>query len=456
MPEPIRVGLVSLGCAKNLVDSEIMLGLLRERGMEITPRQEEADVLVVNTCGFIGPARKEAVTTIVEMAEEKRRGRCRALVVTGCLVQDHGEELWREIPEIDAIVGTGDYARIADVVERALQGERVRAVGPPQGAPLALLPRVRATGGATAYVKVAEGCDHRCTFCIIPRLRGPHRSRPVAEVEREVRTLAAQGVREICLIAQDTTRYRGLGPDGRPWNLAQLLRHLGRVEEVAWFRVLYAYPASVTPELVEAMATTPKVARYLDIPFQHADDRVLRRMGRPGGQAQLRRLVERLRQAMPDITLRTTFIVGFPGETEEEFATLVEFVREMELDHVGVFTYSREDGTPAGEMPDQVPEPVKRARRARLLAVQAQVAERRRRRWVGQEVPILVEGISRGRPRMPVGRGPMDAPDVDGVTYLLAGPAPVGEVVTARILDVRGPDLLAEAVTARASAGAGD
>ena len=413
MPEAKKIGLVSLGCAKNLIDSELMMGLLKDSGYELTSRKEQADVLIVNTCSFIGPAKEESIDTILEMAQMKDQGNCKALVVAGCLAQRYPQELLDEMPEVDAVLGTSDFPQIVSIVERVLEGQRVKEVGKPAYQYDRDLPRLPAHPGLSAYLKISEGCDHTCTFCIIPALRGMHRSRPPEAIEQEARALVAAGVRELNLIAQDTTAY-GMDLDGKR-HLADLLRRLDGIEDLAWMRLLYAYPTLVTPDLVEAVANLPRVAKYVDIPLQHASDRVLKAMQRGGNRALYLELVRRFREAVPDIVLRTTFIVGFPGETEEDFEELLDFMRQARFDNVGIFTYSQEEDTPAGERKDQIPEEVKQGRRDRAMALQQKIAFERNQRWVGQTLPVLIESVEDGRV---IGRIPGQAPDIDGVTLL--------------------------------------
>lgn len=447
----LSVGLVSLGCAKNLVDSEIMLGLLREAGYRITNEKEEADVLVVNTCGFIGPAKEESVDTIIELGELKEKGRCRALIVAGCLAQRYREELMREMPEIDAVIGTGDFTRIVETISQALAGERQVCVGRPVYQYSRDLPRVQATPGHTAYLKIAEGCDNACSYCVIPALRGPLRSRPLNDLVDEAASLAARGVKEIILIAQDTTAY-GLDLYGE-YRLAGLLRALSRIDVLRWVRVLYSYPSRFTDDLIEVVAREEKICKYLDIPLQHGSDEILKQMNREGDREQALALIRRLKDAIPDLVLRTSLIVGFPGETEAHFEELLDFIREIRFDHVGVFTYSQEEDTPAGARPDQVPEEVKQERFRRAMEVQQGIAFERRRRWVGRELEVLVEGADPDRAASVVvsgcpywGRTRGQAPGIDGATYLKGKDLKVGEIYRARVVGTEGYDLLGQDV----------
>jgi ribosomal protein S12 methylthiotransferase len=438
-----RVHFLTLGCPKNLVDSEVMLGVLAGRGHELVADPEAADVLVVNTCAFIGPAKEESIDAILDLARVKGAGTGRRLVVTGCLAQRYADELRAELPEVDAFVGTGDLLHIADAVE-----------GTPAAAPMvyrgaqhvlpahAVAPRVRTGGWWTSYLKVSEGCDHQCSFCVIPKIRGRHESRAMDDLLREAASLAAGGALELNLIAQDLTAYGRDRHDGS--SLAVLLRALAvRVPDVRWLRLLYAYPSSVTDELLEVMATEPAVCRYLDMPLQHATDRMLRAMRRERSAAALRRLVARIRSAVPDVALRTTFIVGFPGETDDDVRALCEFVEDIGFDHVGVFEYSHEEQTAAGALTDGVPAEEKRVRRGRVMATQAAVSAARARSRVGRSTEVLVEReLEDGRL---VGRTPGQAPEIDGVVYL-RGEASPGDLVSATIVDADVYDLHATIV----------
>jgi ribosomal protein S12 methylthiotransferase len=471
----MKVGFVSLGCPKNLVDGEVMLGLAREAGHEITADAEGADAIVVNTCAFIDRAKEESVDAILEMARLKREGGCRTLVVTGCLAERYGEELRREIPEIDVILGTGDVPAITDALAGAAapggvaplrffrSGQApgpalaygqppVAALTPPGQAPVpaptylydASTPRVLTTPKHYAYVKIAEGCDYTCAFCIIPTLRGEYRSRDEDSIVREAEALAAQGVRELLLISQDTTFF---GIDkGQRGALGRLLRRLNEVQSLVWIRLLYLYPTTISDDVLEAMASCEKVCRYIDLPLQHASASVLRRMRRPGNREAYDALLARIRRHMPDVTLRTTFIVGFPGETEEDVAELEAFVRDTGFDHVGVFTYSHEEGTRAHAMNDDVPAVTKRARRDRIMRLQRQIVARRRRQQVGQVIPVIVDGPSPDSDLVMTGRLAGQAPDIDSiVVFSECNPAELvpGQLVSARITGARGYDLIA-------------
>jgi len=438
--------MVSLGCPKNLVDSEVMLGTLRRGGYEITRDPSEADVIVVNTCTFIEPARRESIDTILEMAEHKKGGRCRKLVVAGCMVQRNHDELRKEIPEIDALVGLNDIERIAEacVVETGARFEasRERATYLYTDAS----PRLLATPAHSAYLKISEGCDHTCSFCAIPSFRGLQRSRPIPSVVSEARRLAAQGVVELNLIAQDTTDYGTDLADGT--DAASLLRALDAVEGLRWIRVLYAYPNRITPGFLDALASCGRVARYLDLPLQHADASVLKAMRRGGSAASHLRILETLRARVPGIALRTTFIVGFPGETEAQYRTLCSFARDAEFDHVGVFTYSEEKGTPAADSRDDVPEDVKEERRAGLMEIQEGIAARRARALVGRTVEVLIDGPPEDSDLLLCGRTEGQAPEIDGRVIVTDAPGPLepGRFVDVRIDEGHPYDLVGAAI----------
>jgi ribosomal protein S12 methylthiotransferase len=435
-----RIHLLTLGCPKNRVDSEVMLGVLARDGHEIVVDPEQADVLVVNTCSFIQPAKEESIEAILDMARVKAARPGRRLVVTGCLAQRYADDLRAALPEVDVFVGTGDLLHIGDAVsgEGAAVYRGAQHVLPHRE----LATRVRTGAWWTAYLKVSEGCDHRCSFCIIPKIRGRHESRPMEDLLDEAARLAADGVLELNLIAQDLTAYGRDRDDGS--SLALLLRALAvRVPSLRWLRLLYAYPASVTDELLEVVATEPAVCPYLDMPLQHISDRMLRAMRRERSGAAIRRLVARVRRAVPGIALRSSFIVGFPGESEDDVTALCDFLEEAEFERVGVFTYSNEEGTAAATLPGQLPEGVKRARRARVMETQAGVAARHAAARVGTIVEALVES-SRGRSF--VGRTRTQAPEIDG-TIVLDGDAAPGDLVRARVTEARIYDLRARVLS---------
>jgi ribosomal protein S12 methylthiotransferase len=426
------VHLISLGCPKNTADSELMLGALVREGFEVTLDPQQAQVLLVNTCAFIEPAKKESIDAILAAAEVKKNGAGKRLVVAGCLAQRYGAELREQFPEVDIFVGTGNFLDLPELLRRSERPE-LRPI-PYSGAahllPTAEAPRIKTGDPFSAYLKVSEGCDHRCAFCIIPKIRGRHESRSLEDVTEEARRLAASGVREINLIAQDLTAYgRDLTPSS---SLAELLHSLARINDIRWIRLLYCYPNFVSDELLAAVASIEQVVKYIDIPLQHADDGMLRAMKRERSTDALRRLLDRVRKAIPAVALRTSFIVGFPGETEAAFTNLVDFVREQRFDRMGVFTYSREENTAACELADQVPERVKRRRRAELMEVQGEISLEKNRDLVGREIEVMVEGAAPGRATRLRARTSAQAPEIDGMV-LLSGEAEPGDIVRARI-----------------------
>ncbi|MCC6161977.1 MAG: 30S ribosomal protein S12 methylthiotransferase RimO [Acidobacteria bacterium] len=477
----MKIGLVSLGCPKNLVDSEVMLGLAEQAGHVVTADASDADVLVVNTCAFIDSAKQESIDTILEMAQHKTGGRARRLVVTGCLAERYREELREQIPEIDAVLGTGEVDHIVGAI--AGESQHAAAAAPVSlftrgadgtaqphqarahqaraarhrdaDAPLptylydAATPRRLTTPGHYAYVKIAEGCDYNCAFCIIPKLRGAYRSRDEASVVAEARALAARGVKELLLVSQDTTFY-GIDRDRQDRGaLGRLLRALNAIEGLEWIRLLYLYPTTITAETIEAMAACEKVVRYVDLPLQHASAAMLKRMRRPGTRESYMRLLASLRDALPGVTLRTTFVVGFPGETEDDVDQLVDFVKTVEFDHVGVFTYSHQDGTAAASLEDDVPAAVKQKRQRRVMAAQRRIVARRQKARIGQRVRVVVDGPSPEHDLVLQGRLSGQAPEVDPVVVFTdCDPAdmPPGTFLDAEIVDAAGYDLIVRPV----------
>ncbi|HEX9400635.1 MAG TPA: 30S ribosomal protein S12 methylthiotransferase RimO [Anaeromyxobacter sp.] len=437
-----RVYMHTLGCPKNRVDSEVMLGTLAEAGYRLVREPEEAEVIVVNTCGFIESAKVESVDAIVELANHKVEGRCKKLVVTGCLVQRHGDELARELPEVDHFLGTGAYADVARIVSDA-QAKRL-VIPDPEFVHSASTPRVNSLPSHTAYLKISEGCDNACAFCIIPKLRGPQRSRPVDDVLAEAEALAHQGTIELSLVAQDLTAY-GTDLPGRP-RLHALLRALVKVDGIRWIRLHYAYPRDVPEALVETLADEPKIVKYLDMPLQHSSDRLLRAMKRGRDSVFLRSLLARLRARVPGLALRTSLIVGLPGETEEDFEDLVRFVEESRFERLGVFEFSREDGTPAAEMARQVPEKVKRARFEQVMELQQGISRDHQRAMIGRRVEVLVEGRAEETEHLLAGRHAQQAPEIDGLTYVNDGVAYPGEIVTVEITDASDYDVVGKVV----------
>jgi len=426
-----NVAVVTLGCEKNSVDSEVMLGLAAKHGYALVDEPGQADVIIVNTCAFIDTAKEESVDMIISMAEHKLKGRCKALLVAGCLAQRYHDELLQEIPEIDGLVGTGEFNRIGEVMEAALKGDRPTFVGNPVYIYDEFTPRHGVGSGPSAYVKIAEGCDHACTFCIIPALRGKFRSRTIESITAEAHSLVACGVKEINLIAQDSTQY-GLDVYGRR-SVPELLMALNNVEGLEWIRLHYAYPGFFTNDVIDAFSRLSKVCKYIDMPLQHSEDHILRSMQRPGRQKHIRSLLARMRERIADVSIRTSFIVGFPGETDEDFDNLVSFVREMEFDHVGVFTYSQEEGTASAEFAEQVADDVKQRRANILMEAAREIAALRNGRFVGRTVPVLLEGRDETDQSVYVGRTPYDAKEIDGVVYVTGKELSIGEVVDVRI-----------------------
>ena len=438
-----KVNVVTLGCEKNLVDSEIMSGLVHARGYTLVDKPEDATVVIVNTCGFIDAAKEESVNTILNLAELKDTARLKALIVSGCLTQRYKPELMKEMPEIDGIVGTGDFHRINDIIDEALGGKKPIYVGNPVFNYEETLPRLLSTPRHTAYVKIAEGCDNACTFCSIPIMRGKFRSRSIDSIIAEVKQLAAQGVKEISLIAQDSTNYGTDLYEG--FKLPELMNRVSEVEGVQWVRLHYAYPGFFTDELIETIATNPKICKYIDMPLQHSEDAILKRMRRPGRQRDVRELILRIRARIPDVALRTSMIVGFPGETEEDFEKLCEFVREMKFDRLGVFAYSQEEDTPANRLPNQLSDEEKQHRAHTLMEVQREVAQDNSSKYVGRTLDVLVERYD-GRSDVYIGRSQYDAPEVDGEVYVSGIRSELGEIRKVRITHAYEYDLSGEGI----------
>lgn len=454
---------VSLGCDKNLVDSEKMLGLLNEAGYRVAQEESEADAIVVNTCCFIHDAKEESVETILEMAEWKKKGRLKALIVTGCMAQRYQDEIQQEIPGVDAVIGTTGYTEIVPILDEILAeaeaSQKEAAVEEPKEKSFVnccpsidLLPasladkRVVTTGGYTAYLKIAEGCNKRCTYCIIPYIRGHYRSFPMEDLLEEARKLAEGGVKELILIAQETTVY-GMDCYGRK-ALPELLTKLCEIEGIEWIRILYCYPEEITDELIAVMKKEKKICHYLDIPIQHSEDTILKRMGRRTNRAELVSLVEKLRKEIPDIVLRTTLITGFPGETEEEFKNMVDFVDSMEFDRLGVFPYSAEEGTKAAEMDGQITEEVKESRRDEIMALQQEISADKAASRIDDEMSVLIEGYLY-EDDIYIGRTYMDAPKVDGNVFVRAEEELIsGDIVPVRITGANEYDLMGDVIYA--------
>ena len=406
---------VSLGCDKNLVDTEVMLGLLASRGHQMVDSEEIADVIVINTCCFIHDAKEESIQTILEMAEYKKAGSCKAMIVTGCLAQRYKQEIIDEIEEVDAVLGTTSYDKIVEAIDEALAGYTSVEMTDIDALPLVESKRLVTTGGHFAYLKIAEGCDKHCTYCIIPKIRGNFRSVPIERLLKEAEDLVAQGVKEIILVAQETTLY-GKDLYGEK-SLHKLLRELCKISGLRWIRILYCYPVEISDELIQVIKEEDKICNYLDLPIQHASDGILKRMGRRTSKEQLVEIIGKLRKEIPDIAIRTTLITGFPGETQEQHEELMEFVDEMEFDRLGVFTYSPEEDTPAAEMPDQIPEDVKEDRQAELMELQQEIAFDLAEEMIGREVLVMIEGKVADENAY-VGRTYKDAPNVDGLIFV--------------------------------------
>ncbi len=440
--EGMKILFISLGCDKNLVDTEMMLGMLGEKGYSFAEDEAEADAVVVNTCCFIGDAKEESINTLLEMSELRKNGQIRALIAAGCLAERYREEIQQEIPEVDAIVGTTAIDQIVEALEEVLGGSPRNHYEDLNAAPLTGKKRIVTTGGHYAYLKIAEGCDKRCTYCIIPRVRGSYRSVPMEELIRQAEELAQGGVKELILVAQETTLY-GADLYGEK-KLPELLRRLARIEGIYWIRILYCYPEEITEELIEVIREEPKVCHYLDIPIQHGSDRILKRMGRRTSRKQLKEIVARLREAIPDICLRTTLITGFPGETEEDFEELMEFVDEMEFDRLGVFPYSQEEDTPAAEMPDQIEEELKCSRRDEVMELQQEISLEKTESLVGSILDVMVEGKVADED-VYVARTYRDAPEVDGYLFLeSSAQLMTGDFVRVLVTDSNEYDLVGE------------
>lgn len=438
----MKILFVSLGCDKNLVDSEVMLGLLAEKGYSFTDDEAEADVIIVNTCCFIGDAKEESVNTILQMAEWKKEGNLKALIVTGCLAERYRREVLEEIPEVDAVLGTTAYDQIVHVVEEALRGKQLLECRDLNRLVVSDARRMLTTGGHYAHLKIAEGCDKHCTYCIIPKLRGRYRSVPMERLLKEAEELADQGVRELILVAQETTRY-GVDLYGEK-SLHRLVKELCKVRGIRWIRVQYCYPEEIYGELITVMKEEPKVCHYLDLPIQHASDRILKRMGRRTDSRDLRAIIGKLRREIPDICLRTTLISGFPGETKEDHETLLAFVDETEFDRLGVFAYSPEEGTKAAEMEGQIPEEVKEERRQEIMELQQEIAFEKAQEMIGRELWCMVEGKVSDEYAY-VARTYKDAPDVDGYLFIQTTQELMsGDFVKVRVTGAEEYDLIGE------------
>ena len=455
---------VSLGCDKNLVDSEVMLGLIKEKGFLITGEEKEADFIVVNTCCFINDAKEESINTILEMAEYKKTGKLKGLIVTGCMAQRYKEDILNEINEVDAILGTSSYNEIVNVMEDVLAGKKTVSVKEPEDTQAVSTSRINTTGGYFSYLKIAEGCDKHCTYCIIPKIRGNYRSVPIDRLLKEAEDLVRGGVKELILVAQETTLY-GKDIYGKK-SLPELLKALCKIEGLEWIRLLYSYPEEITDELIEVMKSEDKICNYLDMPIQHASDNILKRMGRRTSKEELEGIITRLRRSIPDISLRTTLITGFPGETDEEHEELKEFINEMKFDRLGVFTYSKEEDTPAAKMKNQIRKHIKKRRQVEIMELQQEIAFEHAKDMIGRKLKVMIEGKipeenldehlvnekdrleAYGSPyNIYIGRTYMDAPNVDGYIFVRAGGELMsGEFVDAMVTDAKEYDLIGELI----------
>ncbi len=436
-----KIGFVSLGCAKNLTDTETMLGILTQDGYEITADASDAHIIVVNTCAFIDSAKEESINAILEMAQYKE-DRCELLIAAGCLAQRYREDIERELPEVDIILGTTDYDSISRAIESFYKDRKKLSIVGDANTPVSYdLPRVKTTPPYTAYLKIADGCDNHCTYCIIPKLRGRYKSRPEDSILSEARELAESGVKEIILIAQDTAYY---GKDRGEYALAPLLRRISSIDGIEWIRLQYCYPENITEELISEIASNPKVVKYIDMPLQHVSDNVLRRMGRRSRQSEIEKLVDTFRSKIEDIVIRTSLIVGFPGETDEDFRLLKGFLKDYPLDRVGVFAYSCEEGTPASEFADQIPDSIKQSRRDELMELLKQISLERNKAKISCITEAIVEGYDKEE-LCYVGRTAQDTPEVDGNAYIYSEyELKAGDIVKIRIIDADEYDITGE------------
>ncbi|MFT4144061.1 MAG: 30S ribosomal protein S12 methylthiotransferase RimO [Mobilitalea sp.] len=441
----MNIFFVSLGCDKNLVDSENMLGILHENGYAITNTEEEADIIIVNTCCFINDAKQESINTILEMSEYKKNGKLKALIVTGCLAERYKNDFLDAIPEVDALIGTTSFAQIINVIEKILEGQKFTHFEDVDLLPKVSSKRMITSGSYFAYLKIAEGCDKHCTYCIIPKVRGNYRSVPMEELISEAAYLAEQGVKELILVAQETTLY-GQDIYGKK-ELPKLLKELAKIEKIEWIRILYCYPEEITDELIETMKEEPKVCRYLDLPIQHASDRILQLMGRRTNQKDLMNIISKLRNNIPDIVLRTTLITGFPTETEQDHEELIHFVKDMKFDRLGVFTYSKEDETPAAKLKPQVLAKTKKQRQKEIMKLQQSIVFEKTADMVDQKFDVLVEGKIPEEENVYIGRTYMDAPSVDGFIFISSRYELMsGDIVKAVVTGAKGYDLVGELV----------
>lgn len=447
----MKILFVSLGCDKNLVDSEVMLGLIQNKGFEITNEEENADIIVVNTCCFIDDAKEESINTILEMSEYKKTGNLKGLIVTGCMAQRYKEDIQKEIPEVDAVLGTSSYDEINNVIDSVLQGQKQVKMKDLDYMTLVETPRINTTGGYYSYLKIAEGCDKHCTYCIIPKVRGNYRSVPMEKLIKEAGELVNRGVKELILVAQETTLY-GVDLYGSK-TLPKLLKELCKISGLEWIRLLYCYPEEITDELIQVMKEEDKICNYVDMPIQHACDNILRRMGRRTNKQELIEIVSKLRSNIPDITIRTTLISGFPGETEEEHMELKEFVHDMKFDRLGVFTYSKEDDTPAAKMDQQIHKHIKKKRQAEIMEIQQEIAFSQGKDMIGKKLKVIIEGklpdedirseFASSAESVYIGRTYKDAPNVDGYIFVSSrGELLSGDFVDVMVTDAKEYDLI--------------
>lgn len=440
-----KVYLETLGCSKNQVDSEIMLGILNKYGFDLTHDSSNAEIIIINTCGFIESAKKESIDTIIELGELKKTGDCKVLIVTGCLTQRYSKELSEEIPEVDAFLGTTNFNEIADIVKNIIgTGERIVSTASIDKDVPYDLPRILTSPSYTAYLKIAEGCDNLCTYCIIPKLRGKYRSRPIEKIVDEAKNLAQNGVKELIVIAQDITRY-GLDLYGN-YQLVKLLKELAQIKELKWIRLQYAYPDIISDELIDVIADNEKICKYIDIPIQHCNNEILKMMNRRTTKEHIIDVIGKLRSKIPNISIRTSLISGFPGETDEQFSELYDFVKEIEFDRLGVFTYSREEDTAAAKLPNQISEDIKEARRDKIMLLQRDISFKKNMDKTGKIYDILIEEKVENE-NVYVGRTQFDAPEIDGVVYISSDSRiNIGEFVRAKIIDALEYDLIGEVI----------
>ncbi len=440
----LKAGFISLGCPKNLVDTEIMLGIIQDNQIEVTNNPSEADLLFVNTCGFIESAKEESISTILQLSQYKLDGKCKGLIVTGCLGQRYAHQLINEIPEIDAIVGTGAIHRILEAINCVLSGQKTVIIDKLDSCYPEQQSRLITTPLYSAYVKIAEGCNNRCSYCIIPTIRGPYRSRSIESITAEVQSLTDNGVKEVILIAQDTTNYgRDLYDSPK---LLQLLQELVKNEQLTWIRLLYCYPANLSTELLSFIASQPQICNYIDLPLQHADNAILQKMCRRDTKKEVEKLLDNIRQQIPNVAVRTSFIVGFPGETDEHFQTLKKFILAQRFDRVGIFPYSQEEGTAAAELDDQIPETVKQERYHELMSLQSKISEEINITLEGKIIDVLIEGFLPDQPNIAFGRSYREAPNIDGTIYVENVKAAIGTFVKAKVLQGFTYDLLTEQI----------